>query len=518
MQSSTHEAKKRLLVNIGTNILVVVVSALVGIWLTPYLIQNLGLELYGIIPLFLMISRYSELFTLTIRGTVSRFVALSFGRTDFEKASIYFSTAFFSLMSLCLLMLLPTILVAIWLPSLFQIPGGHESQAGILFFLVILSSFMITLSSPFLVSTFLKHRFDLSNLATILSRVMLVAILVLCFKFLSVSVICFGLSRIGATLVLLVSSIFFTKYLTPELHLRRLLFKFKAFREMAGMGGWITVSEIGAFLYLSTDLVIINIYLGPEQGGYYATITQWVIMLTMLGAAISKVFGPIVYEYIAKDDLEALAFQTQRAIKFMAMALALPIGMICGLSEPLLERWLGPAFIKLSPLMWLLVAPCIVNLVVRPMLRIPTGMNKVRLPAIVTLTGGTANLLVSILLVKYTNLGIYGVALATVFCLTSKNMIFTPIYTALIIKKPSTVFFKQLVTGIALAAILSLGAWLLSNIYDLATIPRLVATCALMSLVYCFLCYYLILNKDEKEFVRSIIAGYIKKGNVDVRT
>jgi len=516
MRSSIDEAKKRLLVNIGTNILVVAVSALVGIWLTPYLIRNLGLELYGIIPLFLMISHYFNLFILMITGTVGRFVALSFGRDDLEKASLYFSTAFFSLMSLSLLLLVPTIFIAIWLPSLLQIPSGHEGQAGILFFLVVLSSLMAALSSPFMVSTFVKHRFDLSNLATILSRVLQVLILVLCFKFLSASVTYFGLSRVGVGLVILASGVLFARCLTPELRLRIVLFKFKAFREMVGMGAWITVNQIGALLYLSIDLVVINIFLGPEQGGYYAPITQWVIMLTMLGAAIGSVFRPIVYEYIAKRDLGTLAFQTQRSIKFMGMAMALPIGLICGLSKPLLERWLGSSFSELSPLMWLLVAPCIVNIVVRPMFPIPTGMNKVRLPAIVTLAGGVANLFVSILLVKYTSLGIYGVALATVFCLTSKNMIFTPIYTARIIKKPSTAFFKQLVTGIALAATLSLGAWLLSNIYDLATIPRLVATCALIAVVYCLLCYYLILNKDEKEFVRSIIVGYIKKGGVDV--
>lgn len=247
MQSSTHEAKKRLLVNIGTNILVVAVTALVGLWLTPYLIRNLGLELYGIIPLFLMISHYSELFTLTIRGTVSRFVALSIGRNDFEKASLYFSTAFFSLLTAYLFLLVPIIFIAICLPKLFQIPGGHENQTGILFFLVILSSFMIGTSTPFMVSTFVKHRFDLSNLAIIISRVLQVAILVLCFKFLSVSVTCFGLSRVGAALVLLVSGIIFTRFLTPELHLRLVLFKFKAFRDMVRMGGWITLNEIVCF-------------------------------------------------------------------------------------------------------------------------------------------------------------------------------------------------------------------------------------------------------------------------------
>jgi membrane protein EpsK len=505
MRSSIDEAKKRLLVNIGTNILVVAVSALVGIWRTPYLIRNLGLELYGIIPLFLMISRYSELFTMTIRGTVSRFVALSFGRNDFEKASLYFSTAFFSLMLFCLLLLTPTILFAIWLPRLFQIPSGYESQAGILFFLVILSSFMITLSSPFIVSTFVKHRFDLDNLAKVLSSVVQVLILVLCFKFLSASVTYFGLSRVGVGLVILASGVLFARCLTPELRLRIVLFKFKAFREMIGMGAWITVNQIGALLYLSIDLVVINIFLGPEQGGYYAPITQWIILLSLLGAAIGSVFRPIVYEYIAKRDLGTLAFQTQRVVKFMGMAMALPIGLICGLSRPLLERWLGPDFAGLSPLMWLLVAPCIVNIVVRPMFRITTGMNKVRLPAIVTLAGGVANLFVSILLVKYTSLGIYGVALATVFCLTSKNMIFTPIYTALIIGQRKTMFAKGIFLGIAVALLVGLTAFGLTRIFYLATIPRLLAAMVSLTAVYALFCYILVLDKEERAFLLLLV-------------
>ena len=46
-RQSGNEAKRRFLVNVGSNIIAVFVAILVGIWLTPYLMRHLGLEVYG---------------------------------------------------------------------------------------------------------------------------------------------------------------------------------------------------------------------------------------------------------------------------------------------------------------------------------------------------------------------------------------------------------------------------------------------------------------------------------------
>ncbi len=501
-----NEAKKRLLANIGANILAITVGSLIGIWLTPYLIRNLGVELYGMVPLVLSISHYFGLFTLAVTGTVGRFVALYIDQEDLEKANSYFSTAFFSLILLCSLLLVPSILMAIWMARLFHVPAGYESQVGILFFLVILSSFISALSSPFRVSTFVKHRFDLSNLAKILSRILQVIIMVLCFTLLSTSLSYVGLSYIGMALVLLISGVLFTKHLTPELRLWRSSFNFQALREMAGMGGWIIVNQIGALLYLSIDLMVINIFLGPLQGGRYAPIAQWVALLSVLGGAIGGVFSPIAVEYIAKNDVKGLVRQTQRSIKFMGMCLAFPIGLLCGLSQPLLRRWLGESFADLSPLMWLLIAPGMISIVIRPMFAVNRAFNKVKLPAIATIIGGCANLVGSILLVRYTGLGIYGVAVATIICLTGKNLFFTPIYGAVITNQVKTKFFNSFVHGLLVFALIALGTLGFSRIYDLATIPRLVCTVVVTCVVYVVVCYSLVMNKSDRSFVLSLIS------------
>ena len=81
---SIQEAKRRLLANVGTNILNIGIGALVTLWLTRYLITHLGLAVYGMVPLAVTVVSYSGLATLAISGTVSRFTSIHLNKEDSE--------------------------------------------------------------------------------------------------------------------------------------------------------------------------------------------------------------------------------------------------------------------------------------------------------------------------------------------------------------------------------------------------------------------------------------------------
>lgn len=499
------EAKKNLLVNVGTNVLTVAVIALIGIWLTPYLIQHLGVAVYSMVPLVSQIVAYFGLFTLLLTSVVGRFVALSIDKGDYEKSNIYFNSAFFTLLILCSLMLIPAIITAVFLPRIFQVPKGYETATSWLFLLVILSAFFAALTSPFLVSTFVTHRFYLNNLAQIISRFLQIAIIVLCFIYLSASLKYVGLGHCGMMLFVLVCSIFLTRYLTPQLHISCRSFKWYALREMGVMGTWMIIDQLGALLYYSTALVLINLFLGPEQGGRYAPVLQWVLLLRVLAPALSGVFAPVAFDFIAKGDLKTLSFQTKRAIKFMGLLLALPTGLICGLSQPLLQRWLGHAFTDLSGLMLLLIAPQVALMAVNPLYNINRGMNKVRVPAFATLGGGLTNLILSVLLLHYTDLGLYGVALASIFSFTARNIFFMPMYTASITGQQLTVFVKSVLPGVIMVPVVALAGWCLSRSFNLASYPYLILSGMFISIMYVPVCFTFMLNRGEKSFLWSLI-------------
>jgi len=505
MQNSLPEAKKRLLVNVGTNIAVVFFTALINIWLTPYLIKHLGLMVYGMIPLVNSVVQYFNLFTRSIAGAVSRFVAIYIGRGEVEQSNKYYNSAFFALLGICGVTAVPVIVLSIFFSSIFQVPKHYETSTNWLFFYIILSSFTFAISSPFVVSTFVKHRFDLSNLVTVLSRFLRVLLVVLLFTYLSPRLQYFGLSYCAMALFYLVCFIMLTKWLTPQLRISSKSFSWSAAREMGHMTSWMTLDQASVLLYIGIGFILINLFLGPEQVGRYGPIAQWVTLLLALGAALSNVFTPIAFEYIAQKRIDALALQMRRSTKFLGLIMGLPIGLLCGLSTPLLERWLGEDFADLGPLMWLLIGPWIITITFKPVFSIYRGLNRVKLPAIVAFAIGLVNVVLTILLLNYTDLGIYGVALSLMLCLVGKDLFFTPVYASIITDQPKTIFIREIIPSLIMTAILSLGALALSLKYDLASIPSLLIVSAVLSAIYVPLCYFVVMNKEERELLISLI-------------
>lgn len=499
------EAKKRLIANVSSNILLVFVNSVIAIWLTPYLIRNLGIEVYGIIPLTLSFTIFFAVFSNAIANAVNRFVMIHLGKGEIEQGQIYFNSSLKMLIMLCGILFVPSAVIAVFFPKLFDVPLGFESDARWLVVYVTISFFITALTSPFIVSTFIRNRFDLANGSRIVCQFLRVAVLVLLFKYISPSLKNFGLSYCSMSLFVLICFIMLTKWLTPELKVQLKHSSWMAMREMGQMSSWITVNQAGIFLYLGTGLIIVNIFLGAEQGGRYAPIAQWVTLLGVLAGAISNVFTPIVYEYIAQDKIEVLVVQIRRSVKYMGLILGFPIGILCGLAVPILTIWLGSDFSDLGSLAFLLVGPLVVNSSIRPVVSIFRGLNKVKVPAIVTLGIGFANLLLSILLVRYTGLGIYGVGWSLLICFTGKNLFFDPIYAAQIIDQPKGVFIKEIVPGLLIMVILSLCGLGLAWKYDLVSIGGLLTASAVIFAVYALLCHSILFSKEDRSFLRMLL-------------
>jgi membrane protein EpsK len=500
-----NEAKRRLLANIVTNLIAIVVTASIGFWLTRYLIQHLGIAAYGMIPLTIQVVAYFDLFSKANQNAVGRFVALHYNRQQNERSNIYFNTALFSVVVLCIVLSIPTVVITVFLPRILEIPAGHEISSRWLFFLVVFSAFITATASPFMVATLIKHRFDLSNSVTIVSKLLRVAIIVLCFAWLGTSLEYVGWSYCGMALFFWGGHVWLRGRLTPQLQVRLKSFRWAAFREMASMSIWMTINQIGTLLYLSTDLIIINLLLGPEKVGQYGPLVLLVMLLSMLGSAVANVFTPIAYEYIAREQQDALVRHAKRSAKLMGLAISLPVGLLLGLSTPFLTWWLGPSFSRLDLLLCLLVGPAVVNITVRPLFSIYRGMNKVEVPALVILSGGIVNVIMSVFLIKYLNLGLYGAALASVLCLTTKNLFFTTIYTATVLGRAKSTFFREIVPGVVIVALLSLAGWGLSRMYDLSTLPRLCGAALPLGIVYLLICYAVALNRGDRRFLLSVV-------------
>jgi membrane protein EpsK len=305
-------------------------------------------------------------------------------------------------------------------------------------------------ASIFNVILYVNNRLDLRNLVHIANLLFRTGCIVLFFSFVSAGLASVGIAYfLGALFALAISMLLWRK-IGKGLKIKRSCFDISKLKELTGMGGWLIVNQIGALLFLQIDIILVNILFGPASAGKYAAIIQWSFLLRSMAGVGFGVLLPIILISHAKGEHEKIVFIAKKAVKFMCLAMALPIGLLCGFAKPLLMLWLGEDFAVFSPLMIILVAHLVINLSVLPLFAINTALNRVRIPGIVTMLMGIGNVALAIVLSKRLGWGIYGIALAGTIMLTAKNAIFTPVYAAHILKIHYATFIKPIGHGILL--------------------------------------------------------------------
>ena len=259
--------KGRFVVNLAANLANFGLGIIVGLWLTPYLIRHLGVAAYGLVPLAVTVTSYLGLFTMALNAAVGRFVTIALDRQDHAEANRIFNTSFWGTAAVLIILLGPALWLSYQAKFFFNVPAGYEHQFVWLFLCTMGMFFLSTLGSPFGIATFCRNRFDLANAVGIAGTFVRVAAIVLLFNLWVPQVWHVGMAMVVSSVAGLALSVLVWRHLTPMLQVRRSAFSRQALRQLTGMGGWMVINQIGALLYLSIDLVVVNRMIGAEAGG-----------------------------------------------------------------------------------------------------------------------------------------------------------------------------------------------------------------------------------------------------------
>lgn len=498
-------AKKYFSLNVTTNLLVVLLGGIIGVFMTPFFISRLGVDNYSVIPLLTSFIAYIGFFTSIITTSVGRFCSISFNTGDEKSLNNYLSTAVFSLLFIAILFSIFSSVLMHNLSVFIDIPNDILSETKMLFLLNVCSFGCVAISVPFYVSSFLTHNFYIQNTFKLLTR-LLQPLLVLSFFFLlSPSVLYVGFSNLLVNFLYMLSSIVIFKRLLPNAAISARSFDWQCFKKMSTMGSWSLLNGLGALLYTNIDLILISYFLGATACGKYAPLVQILMLFTLITDSLSSVLTPVIYEYIAAREYKLAMTQTCRAIRYIGSFMVLPVSILAVYSSEILVFWLGEEYSEMAPVLILLLMPAITSHPVRPVMAISRAVNKVKYPAIASLFGGFLNLFLSILFLKYTTIGVFGVGIATIFCLVLKNLIFTCSYSSIIINMPINSFFKPVLLNIFLFVVTSATYYLakyllLGNILALGLVSLFIIPSLFFVVVYRY-----IFNEIDRSFFRNIV-------------
>jgi len=501
----------RFATNLAANLATLALNLLIGFWFTPYLIRHLGVASFGLIPLVTQVTGYLTIVTLALNAAVGRWMTIAIQRRQYDEANRYFNASFFGSLFLIAVLAAPAVVAASHVNKLIAVPPGQAAQASWLMACALVVFFLNTLQTPLGVATYCMNRFDLRNLVSITEQLLRVGTVVVFFALLRPQLWQVGVGMIAATVVGGAANLQLWRRLTPMLRMSFARFDIKAVGKLASFGGWTSVSHVGALLFTAIDLLVVNRLFGPAAGGRYAAVMSWSHLLRSLAGITAMVFGPTVLYIYARNDIDGLVAYVQRAMKFMGLMLALPIGLICGFSAPLLGNWLGPDFVGLAPLMSLMTAHLSVNLAFLPLFGIQAATNRVAVPGVVTLAMGAANLGLALLLAGPAGWGLYGVAAAGAIMLTARNLLFTTVYCAHCVGQKHTVFFRPVFRLTALTAATAAVCFGLSRIVSLSGWLRLGTAALAVSVVYVAAVLLTQVSAEERvalrETVRSLARG-----------
>jgi membrane protein EpsK len=157
----------------------------------------------------------------------------------------------------------------------------------------------------------------------------------------------------------------------------------------------------------------------------------------------------------ARKDFDGIVKYSRSTVRAMGLLTALPIGLVCGMSRPLLSVWLGPKFAEFAPLLSLMTVHLCVNVAYNPLLSIAMATNNVKVPGLVQIGLGAVNLGMALLMTGPLHWGLYGIAGASAVVLTFKNAVFTPIYAAHLLGRPWYTFMRETLPTMGLTLLIA---------------------------------------------------------------
>lgn len=388
---------KQTKINFYTNIVALIANVLVGIYYTPYLVNNLGLAAYGILPLALIINQYISVATQTLTHAYTRFYSVALQKEDYDEASKDISSSMVVILLISVLIVPTGLWIIANVNSLFSIPAELIVSAKYLFGFTILSFIVSLFSSLFNVTLYAINRFDLMNLMKIIRTVFKLLVVIVLFETISIDVAWVGLTNLLTEILVLVMSIFlFFKFKPREVCLSISKFQKSVLYSIMGMSIWVFIQVCGDTLLYRTDNLIVNHFWGTEASGALGAISEIGHYVSVIVSVLGSLFGPLILIAYAKeqhDEVKSLFIEQSTIVGCLSAVLT---GTISGCGAVLLDVWLGNEMGQYS--WWLLL-----KMVVLPyyaaggiLAFVYRSWNKVKFPAIGTIILGLADIAILI--------------------------------------------------------------------------------------------------------------------------
>ncbi|MGL5937572.1 MAG: oligosaccharide flippase family protein [Phocaeicola sp.] len=484
----------------------------ISFFFTPYLINSIGVEAYGFFPLANNMIGYSSILTAALNSMAGRYIVIKYYNQDFAGANRYFTSVFVGNVILSIILTIPSFFIVANLERILDIPSNLISSVKYLFGLIIATTLIGLLGSIYNVPTFVKNRIDLTSSRTAILNITRVALLFFLFYTFTPSLTLIGIVALIIAILTVLSSINFTKRLTPELQLNITEnFSWKALKELVSSGIWNSFNQLSVILMTQVDLLITNVFIGAAATGEYSLAKTLPAITQSFVSVIASTFSPQLNIYYAQNRVDLIIKEINKSIRLLGLVISLPLGFLIVYGEVFFSLWVPTQDAKFLQILSVLsLIPIILTGSINTIYGVYSMTNKLRTPALAWFFLGVIQVTIIFILLKTTNFGILVIPIVSLILGLSRNLIFTPLYAARCLNLKWYTFYIAILRGFLSSGIAIVVSYIASFLYTPSSWGSFIIAAIVLSTLSFIFTLFVLIEKNERIFLLSKIKDVIK--------
>ena len=404
-------SSKKTVLNLVCSVAEHLISGGVALFLTPFLIDRLGIELYGLYPIVLELAALLGIAFGVVNSTSGRYIAVEAERGNAENASKYFCAAFFSNVAIGIMLLLPVGLTVGFSNRFLEIPAGAVGELKVFMILAFAAVAVDALAAAFGSVYYITNRLDLragQQLVSVAVKAALLALLLFVFEpsVISVGIAILVSSAVGSAIQIVVS-----RRLTPSLTLSFSEFSLSATRRLMASGLWYSFNRVASVMMCGALLIMANSFFKPAVSGDYSVAFVSVNALSGVIMTLAAVFVPVSAKCFARGERNRLRDSLARDEKVVGYFAAVAVSVSVAFCGDFFKLWLGEEASRLLiTLSAVLLVPTLSLACATPIINVGMVMNRTRKLSLLFLCGGLLTLAAALAVIFFTDMGIVGLA------------------------------------------------------------------------------------------------------------
>ena len=506
---------KKTMINVICSLFVLATNVLISFFLSPFIVKNIGVEANGFVTLANNFVTYAQLIVSALNSMAARFIAIAYIKKDYKKANLYYNSVFWGNLIIVATLIFPSIIALIKLEYFINVPSNLLFDVKLLFGFIFFN-FIITTGFPnWDCGTFVSNRLDQSYIPQFITSIIRCLFLFLTFSFFMPKVYYVGLAATIVTVILLVCNGINTNKLTPELKIsfypNKIICSKKTIKELLMSGIWNSISNIGMILLTGIDLIICNVYIGATAMGILSLTKIIPNYMDQLASSLTNAFTPELTINYAKEKKKKLLDVINRSIKISSIIITVPIGIFIVLGKNFFELWVPSQDALLLQILSILASfKFMFTGGIQILYNVFTITNKVKENAISQIITGICSIVLTLILVKFTNYGIYAVAGISSLCAVIKNIVFIIPTCSKYLEVSPFIFYKQVITSLFSSLVIVSFGYVIKMFFNLNSWFNLI-TCALSIVIISLgINMFLTLNKEERSFLINKVRKKLK--------